>query len=205
LGTTPLEIDVNLSENLTLNNTTTPGGLEFYGFGVAGLSPAIQPGGDAGQVMMELFEGATPVSPMFGFDFTSPFSSPISAYGTGSGAILPANAVFDEVKVFVSDSLSNPQETVTDVEISLQTSAVPDAGNTLPLIFLGCGATLGLGYRRGTVFLRQGLKVAAPEGFQNQSDLVASEASVRLLFIFRIASRPFLFTLRDVESDPELK
>src|SRR5271165_998267 len=71
IGSTPLEIDISLSENLTLNNSS---GFEIDGWGLAGFSPAVAPGGDAGDVQMELLEGTTVVVPTFG-SFNDPFSN----------------------------------------------------------------------------------------------------------------------------------
>jgi hypothetical protein len=145
-GSTPLQIDINLSQNLTLNN---PSGFELDGWGLAGLSPEIAPGGNGGYVQIELLEGTTVVVPLFSSlndPLVNPFGFPISEYTTPSGALLPANAVFNRVEVLIGDA---NQESATDFEVSLnaEPAAVADTCNTLPLLFLGCVVVLGLGYR----------------------------------------------------------
>ncbi|HTA28950.1 MAG TPA: hypothetical protein VK731_00620 [Candidatus Cybelea sp.] len=151
IGSTPLEIDITLSQNLTLNDA---GGFELDGWGLAGFDPGVASGADAGDVRFELLEGTTVVTPKFGSDFGNPFSFPLTEYTTASGAILPVKAVFNAIDVFITDA---NQESVTDFEVSLNTTAapaVPDTSNTM-LLLLGCGALFGLGRYRALGLCRQ--------------------------------------------------
>src|ERR1700722_1296617 len=71
IGSTPLELDLTLSHDVTLTDI----GFGYnYGFGMGGLDPAIQPGGDAFNFAIELLENGTLITPTFATDFANPFT-----------------------------------------------------------------------------------------------------------------------------------
>jgi hypothetical protein len=158
IGSTPLQIDINLSQNLTLNNTLFPDGVEFYGLGVAGLSPTVTPGAEVAAVQIELFESGSPVAGAFGTTLSNPFSTAIAnETSTGLVAELPVSGVFNSVEIFITDSGATAPQTISDFGISLGANSVgvPDSGNTLLLFFLGCGVVLGLARGRMPALCRQ--------------------------------------------------
>jgi hypothetical protein len=145
IGSTPLEIDLTLSHNLTLDNA--PGGTENFGWGLFFSSP-IPNGADYGTVMMELLENGVVITPQFGFDLVNNTGFDEIGVGTGTGTTLPVNLVFNGVNVFVSNSNPNGAG-VSDVEVGLPVvQGVPDTSNTLPLLSLGLVAMFGFGYRK---------------------------------------------------------
>jgi hypothetical protein len=148
IGTTPLQIDLTLSGNVTLDNPT---GIEDYGWALNYDSP-IAPGADFGTVDMELLENGTVITPLFGFDLTQPFPIPEANIGTGEGATLPVNAVFNGVDIFVSNP-GNPGVVLNDIEVGLP--SVPDTSSTMLLLSLGVVAMSGFGHRKVISFRSQ--------------------------------------------------
>jgi uncharacterized protein YdaL len=152
IDSTPLELDLTLSHNVTLNNG--PSGVQNFSFGLWFGSTLLPANTDGGTVMVELLENGTvlntaPTTSPFGFDVGT-FSVPEIGYGTGEYFTLPNNLTFNGVDVFVSDSAPNGVS-ATDVIVGFpitQSQGVPDGSNTLALFSLGSVALLGLGYRK---------------------------------------------------------
>jgi hypothetical protein len=140
-GTTPFEITLNLSHDLTLD-----GSGHYSWFMTYDASTPITPGNDLGSLFMVLLENGTPVTSQVGFDagpnsFTDDNNVPISVTQFGTGNVdMPPNTTFNGVQIFVSNS--NPA-ILDDVQITLD---VPEPG-TLALLSLGL-VMLGLGCRK---------------------------------------------------------
>ena len=152
IDSTPLELDLTLSHNVTLNNA--PSGVQNFSFGMWFGTTLLPAGVDGGTVNVELLENGTvlntaPTASPFGFDVGA-FGSPEVGYGTGEYFTLPNNLTFNGVDVFVTDSAPNGVS-VTDLIVGFpiaQAQGVPDSANTLSLLFLGCIAMVGFGSRR---------------------------------------------------------
>jgi hypothetical protein len=152
IDSAPLEVDLTLSQNVTLNNG--PSGLQNFSFGMWFGTTPLPAGVDGGTVTVELLENGTvlntaPTSSPFGFDVGT-WAVDIIGYGTGESFTLPNNLVFNGIDVFVTDSAPNGVS-VTDLIVGfpiVQAQGVPDNANTLSLLFLGCAAMVGFGYRR---------------------------------------------------------
>lgn len=152
IGSTPLELQLNLSQDITLTSL----GLGYnYHFGMGGFAPEIAPAGDAFNFTIELLENGILITPTFGFDQTNPFSFAISNLGvsTSTGA-LADSLTFNQIYIQVTNSNAGG-EAVTDFSVNLGVSGlvvpppgVPDTCNTLALLSSGFLATLGFGWRK---------------------------------------------------------
>jgi hypothetical protein len=169
IGSTPLEIDLTLSGNVTLNDA--PDGTAVFSYGLFyGFSTPLPAGVDAGTVEIELLENGvvldtSPTSSPFGFTVGT-FPVPEAGFGTGFPFTLPNNLVFNGVDIFVSDSAPNGVA-VTDIDVGLPIiQGVPDISNTLPLLFLGCAALLGFGYRKASLAVATNSLTIAPKDFR---------------------------------------
>ncbi len=157
IGSTPLQIDLTLSHNVTLNNAAS--GLETLSFAMWFGSTQLPAGVDAGNVEVELLEGSTvldtsPTSSPFGFDVGT-FPVSLLGYDAQRGFPLPKNLVFNGVDLFLTDSAPNGIAP-TDIEVGLPSvQGVPDGSNTLLLLFLACGIMVGLNPRRAPIFCRR--------------------------------------------------
>jgi hypothetical protein len=163
IGSTPLELDVTLSQNITLNDV----GFGYnYGFGMGGFDPLIQPGDDVFTFSLELLENGTLITPdfapdianpfTFGFDADNSFTFAIDNMGTGtSTTALASSLTFDQIDVLVSNS--NPGgEAVTSFSVDVGVKppeAIPDTSSTMLLLTLGVAALLGFDHRK-TIFVR---------------------------------------------------
>jgi hypothetical protein len=142
IGTSPFEITLNLSHDLTLDDS----GHYSWFFNYDNSTP-IAEGSDLGSLHFMLLENGSPVSPETGFDAgPNSFGSPATQFGTGN-TDLTSDLTFNEVQIFVSNQ--NP-ETLDDVQITLD---VPEP-STLALLSVGLATMLGLGYRKARA-LRQ--------------------------------------------------
>jgi hypothetical protein len=153
IGSTPLQIDLTLSHNVTLNNAAS--GTETLNFGMWFGSTQLPAGVDAGSVEVELLEGSTVLtSSPLGFD-AGTFPFPLLGYDTQRSFSLPQNLVFNGVDIFLTDSAPNGIAP-TDIEIGLPSvQGVPDGSNTLLLLFLVCGIVVGLSSGRVPAFCRR--------------------------------------------------
>jgi hypothetical protein len=133
IGPTPLEIDLALSQSLTLDDSG------HYAWSLNYLNP-IPVGSDLGSLYMVLLFNGTPITPQVGFDAgLNNFPFPVAQFGTGY-TDMPPDLTFNGVQIFVSNA--NPS-VLTDVQIELD--AVPEP-STLGL--LAVGASLLLARRR---------------------------------------------------------
>jgi hypothetical protein len=133
IGTTPLEIDLSLSHDLTLNSSG-----HYSWFLNYDSSTPIAENNDLGSLYMVLLENGTPITSQVGFDAgLNGFGGPATQFGTGLND-MPPNLVFNGVDIFVSNS--NP-EILTDVQISLDAQPVPEP-STLGLLAVGAIALL---------------------------------------------------------------
>ncbi len=163
IGSTPLLLDLNLTQDITLTDV----GLGYnYLFGMGGFNPQIPNGGDAFTFSIELLENGTLITPdfatdlanpfTFGFDETNPFGSDVdNLYVSTSTTALASSLTFNEVLIQVSNS--NPDgEGVTSFNAALGVNEpVPDISSTLPLLVIGLAAMFGFGCRKVNALGRQ--------------------------------------------------
>src|SRR5665213_877718 len=136
IGTSPYEITLNLSHDLTLDDS----GHYSWFFNYDNSTP-IAENSDKGSLFFVLLENGSPVTSQTGFDAgPNTFGFPITQFATGNTDLTPA-LTFNEVQIFVSNQ--NP-ETLDDVQITLD---VPEP-NTLALLSVGLVTMLALGYRK---------------------------------------------------------
>jgi hypothetical protein len=140
IDTSPLEIDLTLSDNVTLNNS----GHYSWALNYDSSTP-IAENSDLGSLYFVLLENGTPITTQIGFDAgANGFGEPVTQFATGDYDDSLDNAVFNGVQIFVSND--NP-ETLDDVEISVDAAPVPEP-NTFALLSLGLVAMAGFGYRK---------------------------------------------------------
>ena len=143
ISTTPIEIDLNLSHNLTTANASL--GHEDYGFGLGGLNPQIQPGSELFTFSIELLENGVLITPNFAFDLAhpgtfgstvmSPFTFAVdNAQFSASTHALNTDISFDQIDILVSNNSAT--EDVTSFSVLMGVLPVPEPG-TRALCSLG--------------------------------------------------------------------
>lgn len=153
-GSNPLELDLTLSHDLTLDTTAL--GYENYGFAMSGFNPAIQPGGDAFTFSIELLENGTLLTPTFatdianpntfGVDVTNPLPFAIDNLSIAdSTTALNSSITFDQVDILVSNS--NPGGESAN-SFSVQIGDVPEP-SVIAIGLFGFLGMIGLRYRKG--------------------------------------------------------
>lgn len=128
IGTTPLQVDLLLSHDLTLD------GSGHYGWLLNYAAPGIAPGDDLGTLDFNLLEHGSVVASVSLSPGPNNFGPPprnVTQFGTGFNDLTPG-VTFDEVDIFVSNQNSVP---LTDLEITLNT--VPDGGLTIAMLGMG--------------------------------------------------------------------
>lgn len=148
MSSTPVEFDITLSHDLTIDNTGPNG--EYYGFGMAGFSPEVPPGGDCFNFAIELLENGTLLTQSFatifanpytymGFDETNPFAFDVSDISTGDNTTgLNQSITFNQVDIQVLNSNQGGQG-VTDFTVDL--GVVPEP-STWVLLTAAAAASL---------------------------------------------------------------
>lgn len=129
IGSTPLEIDLTLSHDLTINNDSL--GYENYGFGMGGFNPLILNGQEAFTFSIQLLKDGMTLGSPFGFTETNPFDPinyPSLASGVGNLSVtsstFPLSMTFNQIRITVNN-LTQVVE-VTDFSTQLGVVAVPE-------------------------------------------------------------------------------
>jgi hypothetical protein len=141
IGATPLEVDLVLSQNVTLNSSAHYSW--FFNYGGSGIAT----GNDLGSLYMVLTENGTPLNNnQIGFDAgLSGFPNSVNQFGTGYYDAQLQNMVFNGVQIFVSNA-DPGGENLTDLQISLDSAQpVPETSTMV------AGALLLIPFASGAI------------------------------------------------------
>ena len=123
-----------------------------YGFGLAGIDPAVDEGGFLFNFSISLINDGTPITDPFGFTAINPFGFSVDKVGTGTSATI-TGGTFNEIDVVVTGPL-DPTVTNFGVGVGNQVTTVPDTAMTAALVALGLVAIVAFG-RRGSLLTRR--------------------------------------------------
>jgi len=141
-----LNIDLLLTTSITLGDNIN------YGFGLAGIDPAVDEGGFLFNFSISLINDGTPITDPFGFTAINPFGFSVDNIGTGTSATI-TGGTFNEIDVVVTGPL-DPTVTNFGVGVGNQVTTVPDTAMTAALVALGLVAIVAFG-RRGSLLTRR--------------------------------------------------
>lgn len=135
----PLEIDLTLSHDLTINNDSL--GYENYGFGMGGFNPLILNGQEAFTFSIQLLKDGMTLGSPFGFTETNPFDPinyPSLASGVGNLSVTSStfslSMTFNQIRITVNN-LTQVVE-VTDFSTQLGVVAVPEPTTAIAGVLL---------------------------------------------------------------------
>jgi hypothetical protein len=131
-GSDPLNIDLKLTDPITLGNNIT------YGFGLGGIDPEIPTNGFVFDFGVTLLDQGSVVAGPLGFGVFNSFGYSIDNIGTGSTSTITGGPI-DEIDIEVTGQRleTDPQVGNFGVNVGDVTVAVPDNGTTLALLALG--------------------------------------------------------------------